>query len=337
MDIDKDAVLSGIRHLAHQGKISQSEVIKAHQEGQQGEPQEGGIEHFHHVALSRILSFVGGGIVFAGIVVFVAQFFEDLGTIARLLVTLGSGVGAFVVAVLLGLYKRFGHVSQAFYLIAALVFPLGLFVLFLDVLDMHDISLVNVLVSLVLSALFAVSYFVIKRNQLFVVFVTLFVLWFLYAFLVAFLPDSFRSETLFDIYAYSTVAVGVALTLIGFAFRISSLARLTPIYYSLGSIATLGATLALGGVWDVLFAGLIFSVFFLSIYVNSRTFLVFGALFLMGYIIKITAEYFSDTVGWPIALVIAGLALIGVGYLAFVLHGRYLTKQARILPKRDLT
>jgi hypothetical protein len=89
----------------------------------------------------------------------------------------------------------------------------------------------------------------------------------------------------------------------------------------------LGAGLSLGGFWDILYIGLVFGVILLSVYLKSRAFLIFGALFLMAYLIKITGEYFADTIGWPIALIFAGFAVIGVGFVAYYINKEYISKK----------
>ena len=93
----------------------------------------------------------------------------------------------------------------------------------------------------------------------------------------------------------------------------------------------LGAALALGGwspqqniFWELIFPGLVFGIIFLSVYLKNKSFLVFGALYLMAYIIKITSEYFSQSLGWPLALVLAGFMLMGIGYFAFYLNQKYI-------------
>jgi len=48
------------------------------------------------------------------------------------------------------------------------------------------------------------------------------------------------------------------------------------------------------------------------------------AFFLLKFL-EITSEYFSTGLGWPLALVIAGLAMIGVGYMSLSLKKKYLT------------
>ena len=50
-----------------------------------------------------------------------------------------------------------------------------------------------------------------------------------------------------------------------------------------------------------------------------------SSMYLMAYILKITAEYFTDSLGWPLALVLTGLALIAIGYLHFNLKSKYLS------------
>ena len=77
--------------------------------------------------------------------------------------------------------------------------------------------------------------------------------------------------------------------------------------------------------WELIYPGLVFGALFLSVHIKSKAFLTWGTLFLMAYILKITSEYFSSGLGWPLALVIAGLAMIGVGYMSLSLKKKYLS------------
>jgi hypothetical protein len=52
--------------------------------------------------------------------------------------------------------------------------------------------------------------------------------------------------------------------------------------------------------------------------------LIVGTLSMLSYIGYYTAEHFANTVGWPIALVIVGIALIGVSSLAVRLNNKYI-------------
>ena len=44
----------------------------------------------------------------------------------------------------------------------------------------------------------------------------------------------------------------------------------------------------------------------------------------MAYLVKITAQYFSSAKGWPIALMLIGIIIIGLGYLAIYINKKYI-------------
>jgi hypothetical protein len=125
-----------------------------------------------------------------------------------------------------------------------------------------------------------------------------------------------------------TMAAGFAYLLIGYAFDKSEneCGELSPWLYKFGLVGILGAGLAIGGVWDVLYVGLVFAVILLSVYLKNRSFLWFGGVFLMFYIIKITGKYFTEGLGWPFALVLAGMMLIAVGYFTSYIGKKYIAK-----------
>ena len=102
--------------------------------------------------------------------------------------------------------------------------------------------------------------------------------------------------------------------------------------YGAESGDTLGAGLALGEwkphqniFWESIYPGLIFGVIILSTQLKSKTFLIFGSLALGVYLTKITAEYFSDSLGWAFSLVVVGFLLMGVAYLAVRIKRQYIT------------
>jgi hypothetical protein len=120
---------------------------------------------------------------------------------------------------------------------------------------------------------------------------------------------------------------------LAFAFADTPRRALSDLLYSFGSLAFLGAALSLGGwkpsqnaFWELVFPGLVFVVLYASVHLKSRPLLAVGSLFLASYLVKITNEYFKDSLGWPLALVISGLALMGVGYLTLRLKRRYLNE-----------
>jgi hypothetical protein len=52
--------------------------------------------------------------------------------------------------------------------------------------------------------------------------------------------------------------------------------------------------------------------------------LLWGTVFFMGYLLKISSEYFVDSIGWPTALMISGLGMIAVAYFAFRIKKQYI-------------
>ena len=132
--------------------------------------------------------------------------------------------------------------------------------------------------------------------------------------------------------AYRVLCTGLVYALLGYYFTQTPQRALTGALYGFGVLFFLGAALALGdwkpnqnAFWELIFPGLVFGVMFLSVYLKSRAFLTFGSIYLMVYILKITAEYFADSLGWPLALVLTGLGLIAIGYLHFNLKKKYLS------------
>ena len=102
--------------------------------------------------------------------------------------------------------------------------------------------------------------------------------------------------------------------------------------YGFWVVLFLASSLALGGLepnqnvfWELIYSLLVFGIICLSAFVKSKSFLIFGVIFLVVYILKITSEYFSSGLGWPLALVLAGFAIMGVGYWAVRLNKKYFT------------
>jgi hypothetical protein len=58
-------------------------------------------------------------------------------------------------------------------------------------------------------------------------------------------------------------------------------------------------------------------VLYLSVHLRTKALLTFGLLPLGAYLANITGEYCSDSIGWPLALIVLGLLLMGVGFLTF--------------------
>lgn len=325
--MNKDDLLVAITHAAAARSISQQEVLLAFQKG------EGKIAMPMRSKLTiiNILYALGALIVVIGIFLFFQQRWEMLSSTARILVTLGSGIAAYVAGISFRRVEGFIGVASSFFLIFALLTPFGIYIT-LDV--MHYTSPIlnyeNTIFSLMFVWMLA-SFFLLKMN-IFRVFAVLYGSLLFFSATGALLErnPAIEIDTAFE---YRFLLLGISYGLLAYAWK-SIAPLLTSWMYALGTMMFLGAALALGGyapsanqMWEILYIGLNFGVLFLSVTLKSRAMLILASLYLMGYILKITAEYFSDSLGWPISLVFSGFALIGIGYVTFMMNQRFLKKE----------
>jgi len=185
----------------------------------------------------------------------------------------------------------------------------------------------------ILLAIYAAS-FLIFRQSIFVLFSIIFGS-ILYFTLTGTIADSGNGLWGSHFTEYRVLALGLSYLLIGFGLRSTKYKELTGPAYFFGLPMLLGAALLLGDskpnanlFWELSFPFLTFGAIVASIWFKSRSYLVWGTIFLMGYIFKITAEYFVSSLGWPFALVIAGFTVIGIGFLSINIRQKFRIKPA---------
>lgn len=102
---------------------------------------------------------------------------------------------------------------------------------------------------------------------------------------------------------------------------------MAPFWYFVRSAAMLAALFSLlrHTAVEILFLGAARGLVFVSTWVKSRTLLLVGTVAILSYIGYFTSENFADAVGWPIALMLFGLLLIGLSALAFRINRKYIT------------
>jgi len=103
--MNKDALLKELAALLKSGELTQSEVMQTLDiPEQQHDDRKTALAS----RLSAVLYYIGGGIVFLGMVFLIAQEWRQFGTGMKIFVTLGSGLGAFVTGVLFSGQGRLG-------------------------------------------------------------------------------------------------------------------------------------------------------------------------------------------------------------------------------------
>jgi hypothetical protein len=323
----KSDILAYVKKLAEQNIITKDELDAAYNSGKGISTDV--LSHHKSIGITEIMYYIGGGIVFLGIVILIMQNWSELSDFTRILATLGSGVAAYYAGVLLNSQESTKSVSNAFFLISSLTIPIGLLVTFdaagMDIGESGVLSLVSTM----LVSMFIASYLIFKRT-IFVLFSIFYGTWFYFSFLGLMIGDSPDLNT-WQSYMYRILFAGISYALIGYSFSKNKLSPISDFLYGLGTIAILSSTMTLGGFspnqdafWELIYPALIFGALYISVYIKSKSVLALGTIFLMIYILKITSEYFSSGLGWPLALVLAGLFMIGVSYMSITIKNKYL-------------
>ncbi len=324
--MDKQKLLELITALAEKKLLSRQEVLHAYDKGT------GKKHHLLHFRLSDMLAAVGGAIVFLGVAVLVWQNWARLGSLAQILATLGSGIAAYAAGLSFLQHKTYGRLAEAFFLLSALLLPLGLFVTFREA--GYDINepMTHVVVAGVLTLTFLSSFFLF-RTSLFLLFTVFAATWLYYAFTTLLTQGNPLFEP-WNFSFYRTLIAGLSYILIGHELQKMGRYTLAGFLQGTGVFAFLLSAILLGHwepdqsfFWETLSPGLALGAIFLSLWSRVRSFLVFGALFLMINILKLTAEYFQESLGWPVALIAAGACLIIVGFITLKLGKKYFSEE----------
>lgn len=326
--MNKQELLQELSTLVDSGELTEREVMQAIGTGQQSSAA---ADSNLTSRLSAVLYFIGGAVVFMGLVFLIAQEWRHFGTAMKIFVTLGSGIAAFVVGVLFSHQEKLGAAGPAFFLISAMLIPVGLLVTYDESGINVDQLTIQIQIASILFAVYLGAYTVIRKNVL-LTFAFIFGSWLFFA-----ITDHLvGGAPVFDNWAfinYRILFAGLAYMLLGYSFVGSDREVLTGWLYTFGVFGFLGAAFALGEwkphqsvFWEAIYPGLVFAIIFMSTHLKSRIFLIFGSLALGAYLTKITAEYFSDSLGWAFSLVVVGFLLMGVAYLAVRVNRRYVSQ-----------
>ncbi len=327
--IPKDDLIREIKIAAALGHVAREELLQAYDQGSQNEglPAKAGPSESTVVktGIAHAMYYLGGAVVFIGIAMLIGQHWRNLSYFTQLLATMGSAIVAYGLGVLLSSRRAYASVGNAFFFIAALTLPMGLGIgLHHAGFNTTDLGPQSTMAA-ILAAIFLISYMTL-HTTVFELFSIIFSTWLFISF-SGWLVHSDAWGGLVKFFEYRALIIGAAYLLLGYQSSRDGKQALTGPLYGFGVMIFLGAALALGGskphqniVWEMIFPVLTLGAIVGSVYLKRKSLLTFGSLYLMGYICKITIEYFEDSMGWPLSLVLIGLLLIAVGYGSFQLH-----------------
>jgi len=266
--------------------------------------------------LGRILGYLGGTFIFAGLSIFIALNWDVMNTVARIIITLGSGIAIFVMAVVASGDERYKRARTPLYLIAAALQPVGLLVAideFSSGGDWHHAVLVTAGIMVFQQA----AVFWQKRDTTLLFTSLLFALWFFGVTLDLLNVDE---DLIVLILGASTV---------GFCIGLERTPHrgMNPFWYLFGS------AWFLYGLFDLVQHSAIELIFlaaacggvFLSTWVRSRTLLFVSTISILAYISYFTHEHFQDSLGWPLVLILLGLVFIALSAIAIRINKRYIS------------
>ncbi len=307
----KQDILTQIVTLATQNGISVGEIDAAIS----GHKKENAVSK--NIA-TKIFSILGGIFIFAGISAYIGMFWGEMNSAMRVIITLGSGFAAYVMAVIFARESRYLTAITPLLFVAALLETGGLFVLIDEYFNNHTGNW-RLACLMVFGVMLAQQGFTFLAMRIPVLLFTS--LWFAASFFyIAFDMLNIPEEL-------NAVIVGMALLCIAYGLRNGIYGRVLQLAYFFGSIMFLCGAFELleRTPLEILYLALTAFMVYLSVMARSTTLLIVSVLAMLSYIGYFTAKHFVDSVGWPVVLIITGVLFSAIGAGAFRIKKKYIS------------
>ena len=305
----REIALNKIVELAQQHNISSEEISARFIQSKSTEKSKG--------IVGKLLNYLGGIFIFSGIAILVNLIWDDISSAQRVTLTFGTGIVVFILGIICAKDTRFEKATTPLFLISALLLPTGLFV-FLDEYIPHgqDPVMAAVLIFGTLAAQFGMVFYALYRTSL-----LFFTLIFWNGFITTLLEKMRIDGELIGI------VLGISALSLTIGISKTRHQAIAPFWYFISGLVLLGSYWSMfeGSALDISYLGVNAFLIYLSITFASRTLLfvsVLGLFFYMGYFAN---EYFADVIGWPLSLIVLGVAMMGLSAYAVKL-GRNITQ-----------
>lgn len=257
--------------------------------------------------LSRLLGYLGAVFVFGGLALYIGMIWDDLNSPARVIITFGPGIVAFILGIVTLKDERFARASTPLFFKAAVLQPVGMFVFLDEFASGDDAQLAALVVFGILALQFLGCFLIFQRTTL---------LFFGYLFWnasVGILMD--RCEVPED-----PMSIGLSLSILLVAWSIDRTKHkpIAAFWYFLGGVGLLWSVFQSveNTPWDIVMLPVTIGLMWVSVRMHSRTMLLVGTFGLLGFLGYYTDQYFKDITGWPLALMMMGFMLVGISYMA---------------------
>ena len=261
--------------------------------------------------LAKILAYLGGVFVLAGIAIFIGMQWDQFNSAVRVLVTLGAGFAIYLFAMATLSDTRFARVTTPMLLIATLLQPTGIVVMLNEYSRGGDPEHGLLFMCVVMLVQQFFTFLAKKRTVL--LFTSLFF-------------GAAGFGTLCQILEIDegimALALGIGLTSISYAIDKTAHKAITPFWYFAGSVFFLyGAFDVLeGSAIEILYFGVAAGFMYLATVVRSRTLLFSSVIALMAF----TGYFFRDSLANAFGLIIMGFLLIALSAVAMSLNRKYI-------------
>lgn len=306
MNEHREDALAKIAAIAARHELGAADILAVLEPAAATEP----VERSSGV-LARVLAYLGGVLVLAGIALFIGMQWEQFNSAVRVLVTLGTGFAIYLFALATLSDTRFAKVTTPMLLVAALLQPTGIVVM-LDEYSRGGQPEHGLLFMCVVMFLQQFLTFLARRRTV-LLFTSLFF-------------GAAGFGTLCDILAIDfeivALALGVGLIAISYAVDKTEHHDITPFWYFAGSILFLVGAFDMveATMFEVTFFGIAAAVMYLGTAVRSRTLLFVSVLALTSF----TGYFFRDSLFNAFGLILIGVLLIGLSALAMNLNRKYI-------------
>jgi hypothetical protein len=269
--------------------------------------------------LSRVFGYLGGTFVFVGLAIYIGMRWDDLGSAGRVLLTLGPGFCAFVLALVCTTNNAFAEAALPLFLIAALVQPTGILVMMKEFSQGGDPAYGVLFMNMIMVIQQGCAFWTIRRTVL--------------ALTTIIFATGFATVALDLLHVghdLMGIVLGVSLGCVAWSLDRSPHRSLAGTVYFFAALLFLAAwyhALRHSAI-EVAFVAVSCMVVFLSIVVRSRSVLAVGTLALIAYIGDFIGEHFANNLNAPIVLMFAGFLLIAIGAAAVRINNKYLRQPA---------
>ena len=274
----------------------------------------------------KIFSLIGGLIVFLGLSSLVGLYWKDMNSLVRVASTLGTGLLIFSLASYLMIATKQKFTGLALHLVAPILIAFGSTILAFEVILGSGVSYSTTLLAnsiiyiLIFGLYFAADRFIPSKLFSFVASIAGTVTyWSTILYLIQILnisPILLYENRIFALFGW--LYCFVMAVILYFNNRNEPKKVFNDIVTFATSGYFLGNTfwfLSDNLVFEAIFALVLFYSIYISIKINKLAILIVSILGIIIYLTYLSSRYFSNTLGWPIAVIIIGLGFVGSGYL----------------------